>query len=130
EVRVDAKGYPEFKPKKLKEWLTQVTTALTGLHGQPLPVPSVNGQTSINPDDWSRIAPYDTLLEAWFNLMSACGVRAAVAAQQEVVHPRYEVLPRLRTRGPDVEAMRRLGLPLAFVPVAGQFLVVTFQDLE
>jgi len=107
-----------------------VASAVRGLHGLPVPCPAAADGPSTDPTDWHLIAPCHPLLRAWADLTAACKLRDTIRTAGVAVRPQYQVLPRLRSRGPDLDAARRLGLPPLFRPRPGHvFLVLRCADL-
>ena len=125
-------GSPQVRHKELRSWLRKVSDSVPGLHETEFAPPTGTGGPSEDPEDWGDLLRYHRLLGAWSDLMIATEAgRSCAGAEPSVARPGYEVLPRLRSRGPDLDALRRFGVTGEFQPATGHvFLAVTPRDLE
>jgi hypothetical protein len=125
-------GSPQVRHKELRSWLRKVSDSVPGLHETEFAPPTGTGGPSEDPEDWGDLLRYHRLLGAWSDLMLATEAgRSCAGAGPSCACPGYEVLPWLRSRGPDLDALRRLGVAGEFQPAPGHvFLAITPRDLE
>jgi hypothetical protein len=124
---------PEVRRGTLVAWLTRMLASVKGLHATDFASPiQEDSRVSADPEDWGALARCDPLLRAWSELMTVPDVaRSCASAAASALRPRYEVLPRTHSSGPDLSALRRLGGPGLFRPAQGhKFLVVELRHLE
>jgi hypothetical protein len=125
-------GGPEIRADELRVWLAQTAAAVRDLHQHELfPPRTGDGQVSDVPTDWAEVVWSDRLLTAWYDLMAAAELACSFGtAGGGTVHPAYTALPRLRSHGPDLDALRRFGVRGIFVPSPGHvFLELRLPDL-
>ena len=103
-------GLPEVKHRALGAWLTGALASVKGLHSTDFTSPiREDGRVSVAPEDWGVLVRRDPLLRAWSDLMTVPDVaRSCASAAASALRPRYEVLPPIRSSGPDLNALRRL----------------------
>src|SRR5689334_2104740 len=119
------------------EWLSGPPPARTSsmapqaIEGPSRLAPPGSGPPSEDPEDWGDLVWDHPRLGAWHDLVLAPEVaRSCVGDGSSCLHPRYETLPRLRSREPDLDLLRRLGVNRVFEPSPGQvFLAVRLKDL-
>jgi hypothetical protein len=133
QVRFRPNGLPDTRPRALETWLRGLFDSLKGLHLTDFNPPfKDDGRPSMDPEDWGVLTRCHPHLRAWADIMTAPAIgRACAAASTGPLLPRYEVLPRLRSRDPDLEEVRRFGGPDLFQPAPGhRFLVIELKDLN
>jgi hypothetical protein len=126
-------GFPEFKEWTLVAWLEMRARSLVCLHAVPFTPPSTSkGRASTDPPDWGIWVRLDPLLRAWSDLMAASRLRHCFTGiDGSVLHPHYQLVPNLRSFGPDLEEVRRLIPRTVFRPRPDHtFLIVNVRDLE
>lgn len=135
-VKLDASGRPVFVGPVLEKWLSKTLSSTLGWHSVPLRPPSTDvAQISVYPGLWGDLARIHPLLRAWADLDSAADVMACLADPlgegHHPVRPQYEILPGIRSIGPDLERLRRL-IPISMLeaPLGRALLVGELRDLE
>jgi predicted outer membrane repeat protein len=125
-------GSPRVRRRELRAWLRKVSGSVPGLHETQFAPPPGAGGPSERPEDWGDLLRYHRLLGPWSDVMLATEAgRSCAGAGPSGAGAGYEVLPRLRSRGPDLDALRRLGVAGEFQPAPGHvFLAVRPRDLE
>lgn len=126
-------GFPKFKERTLEVWLRSVARALVCLHAIPFTPPTTpDGRTSTDPSEWGAWTGLHPLLNAWADLSAASGLRHAFGPPgKRAVHPVYQLIPTVRSVGPDLGHLRRLFGGQVFRPRPGHaFFVLTLRDLE
>jgi hypothetical protein len=126
-------GLPEVKRRTLEAWLTGALASAKGLHSTDFTAPiKEDGRVSVAPEDWEVLARCDPLLRAWSELMTVPDVaRSCASAAASGLRPRYEVVPQIRSSGPDLSTLRRLCGAGLFRPAPGhRFLVLELRHLE
>jgi hypothetical protein len=116
--------------KAMRGWLPRAAKRLVDRWGVPVQIPQANdGDPTRNPEHWGCWAACDRALWAWRELSRMAEVvRFATAAESPA--PRYELVPRLRSFGPNLEVYRSLGVPV-LRPRQGQvFLAGRVRDLR
>src|SRR5262249_41563317 len=122
-------GSPRVRRRELRAWLRKVSASVRGLHQTQLAPPTGAGGPSVKPEDSGGPR---RRRGRWPDRAAAPAAgRPCGGAAPSGARPGYEVLPRLRPRGPDLDALRRFGVAGAFVPAPGHvFLAVRPRDLE
>jgi hypothetical protein len=112
-------------------WLRRLLLSIEGLHRTALNAPlGPDGRLSDVPEDWGVLLQCNPLLRAWADLRGGAELSRLFLGGGDLVRPRYEHLPTLRSRGPDLDALRRLCGPGLFEPPPGHaFLVIEFPGL-
>jgi hypothetical protein len=130
-IKFQPDGSPGVRHKAQETWLAGVLGSLRGLYEHDFAPPlGANGRLSTAPEDWGFLARCHRLLRAHADLTTAPAVARACAVSGPL-RPGYEVLPRIRSREPDLGALRRLCGQGLFQPAPGhRFLVVELKDLE
>ena len=122
-VRLTKKRYPEVDSKKLCEWLNSTLHKLCDVQNQGAAVPrNANGHPVVNPEHWGIWPGCDRTLWAWRQVFRMAEV-ARIGNEGENVCPRYEILPALRSFGPNLTVYRQIGKPV-FRPRDGHVFVV------
>jgi hypothetical protein len=132
ELKRNRDGSPHVRHAKLRQWLAKVSASVRGLYETDVAAPTgPDGHARDDPEDWDGLLDYHPLLAAWSDLFLApAAAHACVAAGAGVVRPSYELLPRLRSRRPDLDLVRRLGGRDIFAPTPGHvFVAVHLPDL-
>jgi hypothetical protein len=132
-IRYKPDGSPAVRPRTFSDWLGRVFESAGGLHGTALNAATAEGgRPSRSPDDWGAAARSDPLLRACSDLSDAAGLLPHFApAGATTLHPRWEVLPRIGSREPDLDALRRCCESGLFKPPPGRvFLALELPDLE
>jgi hypothetical protein len=132
-VKFKPNGSPEIRRRKLNQWLGRQADRLHGLHQIEIIPPRDNGRLSDDPEQWHELLGFDPLLLAWHDLVIAptLGRSFAEAAGSSRLRPQYDVLPRLHSRDPDLDMLRRMGVQGAFEPAPGHvFVAVRFPNLK
>src|SRR5262249_51178928 len=109
-VRKRSDGLPDQRKPQLRAWLEGLVAAYPGFHGVPLEPPRTEeGQISVRPDYWGELIPFHPWLRAWAQLWAAASTLNALGRVEGDARPRprYEVVPRLRSMGPDLGQIRR-----------------------
>jgi hypothetical protein len=132
QIRCRPDGSPEVRRKRLRSWLQKMSDSPLGLHQHEIALPPADGSASDDPADWEELVGNDRLLQAWYDLVVLPELGRSCADQQASgLRPCYELLPRLRSRGPDLDVLRRLGVQGVFEPAAGHvFLALRLRDLK
>jgi hypothetical protein len=124
-------GFPNTDPHKVRNWLESVHQTQRSIHGVPVAMPLRDNEMSMEPTDWTWQALGNSDLLAWCNMMNACKLRHALLRPTPTILPTYELLPFLRSIGPDLEIASQLTVPPVFVPARDHcFVVVTLPELE
>jgi hypothetical protein len=125
-------GLPAVRRGPLLSWLGRLLLSVEGLHRTALNAPlGSGGRLSDVPEDWGVLLRCNPLLRAWADLLGGAELARFCTGGGGVVRPRYEALPTLRSRGPDLEALRRLcGRGLFEPPPGHAFLVIELPGLE
>ena len=131
-VKLERDGSPSIRKKDLRAWLLKMAGTAQGLHQTELVPPPGDGTASNAPEEWGDLVQHHGLLCAWHDLVLAPEVvRSCIGDGSGCLHPTYEVLPRLQSRGPDLDMLRRLGGHGVFEPAPGHvFLALRLQDLK
>ena len=135
-VKRDDDGRPLDDGDRLTNWLSGLLEGAPGAQGlpfrPPLSAPSRVARSSLA---WSELAPCHPLIQAWVDLDSAANVERALGLEGRTGGrgrgPEYQVLPRIRSRNPNLEMLRRIDTRTIFRPPAGKrFLIGLLSDLE
>ena len=131
--KLSRSGFPQFRARTLEAWLEKLGRELICLHSIPfLPPTQADGRISSDPSDWGPWARFHPLLRAWADLTATASLRHCFDRHRgDRLHPRYRLLPAIRSVGPDLQQLRRHVRPGVFRPGPRHvFLVVTLRDLE
>jgi hypothetical protein len=131
-VRLDHLGFPEFRPRTLAKWLESVLRELQDRHRVGFVPPGAEDVISTCPEDWGVLVRCHRFLRAWADLLSASRLRLHFQKNQvSVIHPQYQILPRIGSDKPSLDDVRRSGLRVMFRPSNGHcFLVIQLCDLD
>jgi hypothetical protein len=122
EVAQTKNSYPDVRPDRLAGWLREAYHGLCDDQNEPPDIPrEANGQPSLNPEHWDFWAACDESLWAWRQLYRTLEV-ARIAGTEEVIRPVYDLVPRLRSKAPNLAVYRSLGVPV-FRPREGHVLL-------
>ena len=123
-------GTIHAKPEQLRRWLLSYRNRLVDQHGFPLTIPfTIDGTPSLDPTRWGVWAACDSLLAAWRDLDRSSQL-ARHLLRDGSFQPRNEIVPEIRTRGPDLLAYRSLGIPVFEPADGGVFLIGTLPLLK
>ncbi len=121
-VRLNDRGFPVTEDKNLGKWLRQRDKDLCDAQHQRATIPrKADGEPSLNPEEWGIWAACDRYLWAWRQVYRMAEL-GRIADADASVRPRFETLPTLRSREPNLVAYRYLGVPL-FRPREGHVFV-------
>jgi hypothetical protein len=118
---------------QLRSWLARVADSARCLHQtEMLPPLCDDGRPSDAPEAWGDLGRADGLLRAWSDLLTALEIARSCALGGFChVRPAYDVLPRLHSSAPDLDALRRLAGIGLFAAAPGHALVaLRLQDLR
>jgi hypothetical protein len=118
---------------QLRSWLARVADSARGLHQtEVLPPLCDDGRPSEAPEAWGDLVRADGLLRAWSDLLTVLEIARSCALGGFChVCPAYEVLPRLHSSAPDLDALRRLAGIGLFAAAPGHALVaLRLRDLQ
>src|SRR5262249_31801854 len=115
-IKYKRDGSPLVPHQELVKWLDVTFGSIEGLHRTGFARPrQESGGLSSDPEDWGMLVRCHRHLQAWSDLVAAPRVgRSVPVAINAPLRPHYEVLPQVRSREPDLEALRRLGGPELF----------------
>lgn len=116
--------------KAMRGWLPRAAERLVDRWGVSVQVPqATDGYPTRNPEHWGCWASCDRALWAWRELSRMAEV-IDFATSAEPPAPRYELVPRLRSFGPNLEVYRRLGLQVLRPRRGHVFLAGRVRDLR
>jgi hypothetical protein len=111
-VRSTKRGQPDQKPWQLRQWLAAIASAPSTFNIPLEPPRTPDGEVSTSPEFWGDLALVDPGLRDWSRLWAAAEIRKALdeapPAGPILIRPRYDLFPRLTSRGPDLNRLRRL----------------------
>jgi hypothetical protein len=116
--------------KALRDWLRTGAGRIVDRWHLPVSIPqAADGSPTKNPEHWGCWAACDRAVWAWRELSRMAEVvRFAISAQPAA--PRTEIVPRLRSFGPNLEAYRSLCTPVLRPRPGHVFLAGRVQDLR
>jgi len=135
-VKRDRDGRPLVYDDRLTRWLAVLLEGAPGACGVSFQPPRTDkGKIARSSLAWSDLAPCHPLIQAWIDLDSASRAERTLGrAEGSVSHwrgPEYQVLPRIRSRNPNLEMLRGVDPRTLFRPPAGKvFLIGLLRDLE
>jgi hypothetical protein len=135
-VALDQSGRPSVNETVLGRWLEAKLASTPGPHGIPFRPPrSVANRISTSPDHWGELARIHPLLWAWSCLESAADAIRCIGGLSvqgdRQLRPTYEVMPRIRSKNPNIEMFRRINPSARFeAPPGYSLLVIELADLE
>jgi hypothetical protein len=118
----------------LAKWLRKLLEENPGIHDIPLDPPmSGTDKVATASPAWVNHVDCHPLLGAWSQLEAAAYLKRSLTRQaaSDQIRPRYEVLPRIRSVDPDLDALRKFSPSALFEPPPGRVLLVAWlPDLE
>ena len=126
-------GFPQPREHTLEIWLGELAESMSCCHDIPFTPPlSPSGRPSTDPSEWGLWVRCHPLLRTWSDLKSVAGLLHRYDTPGDPPSgPRYELIPVLRSVGPDLEQLHRLDRRPMFRPGPGHiFLVVELPNLE
>ena len=131
-VRISRRSFPDFKEQPLKKWLNQkASKQLFDALNRPIAIArDAQGRPSLNPELWGVWPACDRALAACRSVFRAAELRRLTEqVPPTAVRARYETLPALRSREPNLTFYRKQKIPV-FQPRRGHiFLAGRVDDL-
>jgi hypothetical protein len=122
-VKRSEDGLPMYKAKYLKTWLRNLGESFRDIHNLPAKIPCKHdGAPSFDPERWGIWSACNLKLRAWRDLQRSAHLALHLDGATRL-RPVYSVVPVLKSRAPDLLALRSLGLPV-FCPREGRVFVV------
>ena len=122
-VARDKNGLPVYRRRQFKAWLQKTAKGLCDIHNMPAAIPqTLQGDLSSDPEQWDIWAGCQRSLQAWRDLERSAQLESHVT-HTSIMRPTFDVVPVLKSRAPNLVAVRSLGIP-NFRPDAGHLFVI------
>ncbi|WP_406699477.1 hypothetical protein V5E97_11480 [Singulisphaera sp. Ch08] len=135
-IAIKRNGHLSYSDSRMHRWLHRMSDTILDIERVAMARPkTIQNELVLDYGVWAEHARCDPSLRAWFDLSAAADLKRcltrASSGHSRQLNPNYEVVPRIRSIRPHLEAVARFETIQTFGPAGGGSLIVgTLTDLE